>query len=80
MDDLAGRAGGGDASAFSELSVISSGPLEGWALHNDRLVKQRDEHKAQGEHLRRKVSQVRFVAVAVQILGLAVVLMKDLPR
>lgn len=77
---LAGRAGGGDASAFSDLSVISSGLLEAWAHHNDELVKRKDEHKGHGEHLRKRVSQVRFVAVAVQILGLTLVLMKDLPR
>jgi hypothetical protein len=77
---IAKRAGAGDALAFSELSQISSGLIEKWAHRNNQLVKELDGYKAQIERTRRKVTQFRFAAVALQILGLTIVLMKDLPR
>lgn len=74
------RAAGGDGVAFQQLKAMFNAFYERWVPRNNALANELKEHKAQAEHTRRKVTRARFIALALQILGLVIVLMKDLPR
>lgn len=71
------RAAHGDASAMQELSGISSDLLLAIVNHNNAIANEKIGCEMQRLTFKRKVSFCHRVAVALQILGLIIVLSKD---
>jgi len=72
---VAKRAVNGDRSAFSKLS--DSLLLLQWKERRESTGTERDEKMREVEALKRKVDRCRYVSVTLQILGLIMVLLKD---
>ena len=77
LELVAKRASNGDMSAFSKLSEISRSLLLQWGEHRVSTGTERDEKMRKLEPLKRKVDRCRYVSVTLQILGLIMVLLKD---
>jgi hypothetical protein len=75
---LRDRAEAGDPSAFAELSEISADYLPKVVDFNNAQVGVRDAARRTRRLLDRKAERIRYLAVALQILGVIVILMKDI--
>jgi len=74
---IAKRSGEGDRAAYSELSDISSSLLAQWAERHKGLALIRDQCLKKSESLKMKTVHSRYISVTLQILGLIMVLLKD---
>jgi hypothetical protein len=74
---LAQRANQFDNAAFDELSSISESLLEEWAVKYRERSEEKDQNEIQLNCLKRKVVRSRYLSVSLQILGLVLVLIKD---
>jgi hypothetical protein len=76
--DLAAKAEAADPSAFDEFSKTSAELLVGWVERNNELVKERDRLTFEKARLQRRSDRDRLIAIALQVMGLILVLVADL--
>ena len=67
----------GNVEAMSELSKISNSLLSEWADRHRKIVNERGNSEIEIEELKRKVAAYRNMSVTLQIIGLIMVLFKD---
>lgn len=72
------RAAAGDGTAFQELNRISQELLLKIPKTVNPLVEERQQLQLQRDRLSRDTSRIRYLALGFQILGLILVLLKDL--
>jgi hypothetical protein len=70
----------GAPDAFQQLIKYSDNLRRAWAERNNELVKKRDGLKIKKAIESRRLDQIRYAAIALQILGLIVVLLKDVVK
>jgi hypothetical protein len=80
IEAIALRAGKGEANAWNELSEISASLMSDWAERHRQIVERRDERKRQVKQINRRTSFWRNVAVSLQVMGLIMVLLKDVAQ
>ena len=74
---LAIKAKNGDINAVPELSGISNSLISEWASRHKKIVDERNIKESEIEVLKRTVGKYRNRSVSLQIVGLIMVLLKD---
>ncbi len=77
IEAVALRAGRSDSSAFDELNKISAGLMEEWVSRHGEIARKRNANKVALDSLKARITKWRNRSVSLQILGLVVVLFKD---
>lgn len=74
---IAIKAANGDTNSFEELSKISNSLISEWVSRHESIISEMRKKEQKVIALKSKVSNYRSLSVTLQILGLILVLLKD---